>query len=257
MRASTGCSSPPSPARASTAGRCARRRAPKRENVRYYASAAAAEAAGFRPCLRCRPELAPGHHRLAARRTRGGARAEADRRRRAGGALAGGAGRARGRRRAAVAAAVRGAPGRPADRRAHHAAAAVCQAAADRDRAAGDRGGAGVRLRQPAPVQCRVSRRPTGSPPTRAAPATARAPPATRWCLRLGYRPPYDFDALLAFLRTRALPGVEQVDEHSYARVFGAADCAGLAAPERLARRRARAAAGAALPATGAAAAAW
>jgi len=35
--------------------------APKRENVRYYANAAAAEAAGFRPCLRCRPELAPGN----------------------------------------------------------------------------------------------------------------------------------------------------------------------------------------------------
>jgi AraC family transcriptional regulator of adaptative response / DNA-3-methyladenine glycosylase II len=35
-------------------------RAPRRENCRFYPSAAAAEAAGFRPCLRCRPELAPG-----------------------------------------------------------------------------------------------------------------------------------------------------------------------------------------------------
>ncbi len=34
--------------------------APKRENVRYFASAAAAGEAGFRPCLRCRPECAPG-----------------------------------------------------------------------------------------------------------------------------------------------------------------------------------------------------
>jgi AraC family transcriptional regulator of adaptative response / DNA-3-methyladenine glycosylase II len=33
---------------------------PKRANVRFYASAAAAEAAGFRACLRCRPHLAPG-----------------------------------------------------------------------------------------------------------------------------------------------------------------------------------------------------
>jgi AraC family transcriptional regulator, regulatory protein of adaptative response / DNA-3-methyladenine glycosylase II len=33
---------------------------PKRENCSFFASAAAAEAAGFRPCLRCRPELAPG-----------------------------------------------------------------------------------------------------------------------------------------------------------------------------------------------------
>ncbi len=34
-------------------------RAAKPENVRFYPSAAAAEAAGFRPCLRCRPETAP------------------------------------------------------------------------------------------------------------------------------------------------------------------------------------------------------
>ncbi len=31
-----------------------------RRNRRYFSSAAAAERAGFRPCLRCRPELAPG-----------------------------------------------------------------------------------------------------------------------------------------------------------------------------------------------------
>jgi AraC family transcriptional regulator, regulatory protein of adaptative response / DNA-3-methyladenine glycosylase II len=32
---------------------------PKRENCQFYAHAAQAESAGFRPCLRCRPELAP------------------------------------------------------------------------------------------------------------------------------------------------------------------------------------------------------
>lgn len=36
-------------------------RTPKRENCTFYESAAAAEKHGFRPCLRCRPELAPGH----------------------------------------------------------------------------------------------------------------------------------------------------------------------------------------------------
>src|SRR5262245_46802214 len=35
-------------------------RSPKDENVRYFLTAAAAEAAGFRPCLRCRPEASPG-----------------------------------------------------------------------------------------------------------------------------------------------------------------------------------------------------
>lgn len=35
-------------------------RPPKRENCRFFANAASAEQGGFRPCLRCRPELAPG-----------------------------------------------------------------------------------------------------------------------------------------------------------------------------------------------------
>src|SRR5678815_4736675 len=35
-------------------------RTSKSWNVRYYATAAAAAEAGFRPCLRCRPEAAPG-----------------------------------------------------------------------------------------------------------------------------------------------------------------------------------------------------
>src|SRR5205809_1773752 len=33
---------------------------PKTANIRYYATAAAAAEAGYRPCLRCRPEAAPG-----------------------------------------------------------------------------------------------------------------------------------------------------------------------------------------------------
>src|SRR5215212_1713413 len=35
-----------------------------RKNRRFFSSAAAAERAGFRPCLRCRPELAPGLARV-------------------------------------------------------------------------------------------------------------------------------------------------------------------------------------------------
>jgi AraC family transcriptional regulator of adaptative response / DNA-3-methyladenine glycosylase II len=35
-------------------------RSPKRENIVFFPSAAAAAAAGLRPCLRCRPESAPG-----------------------------------------------------------------------------------------------------------------------------------------------------------------------------------------------------
>lgn len=32
-----------------------------RRNCHFFSNAAAAENAGYRPCLRCRPELAPGH----------------------------------------------------------------------------------------------------------------------------------------------------------------------------------------------------
>src|SRR5687767_10683196 len=35
-------------------------RAAKLENLTFYPTAAAAQAAGYRPCLRCRPECSPG-----------------------------------------------------------------------------------------------------------------------------------------------------------------------------------------------------
>src|ERR1700683_5844692 len=37
-----------------------RAKTPKPENVRFYPTAAAAQQAGFRACLRCRPDAAPG-----------------------------------------------------------------------------------------------------------------------------------------------------------------------------------------------------
>ena len=42
---------------------------PRRKSCRFFASAALAEQAGFRPCLRCRPELAPGHAPVDSTRT--------------------------------------------------------------------------------------------------------------------------------------------------------------------------------------------
>ncbi|MFZ2052484.1 MAG: Ada metal-binding domain-containing protein, partial [Solirubrobacteraceae bacterium] len=35
-------------------------RTPKRENVRFFPTAAAAQDAGFRACKRCRPDATPG-----------------------------------------------------------------------------------------------------------------------------------------------------------------------------------------------------
>lgn len=43
-------------------------KSPRRENCRFFPSAAAAESQGFRPCLRCRPELAPGYAAVDANR---------------------------------------------------------------------------------------------------------------------------------------------------------------------------------------------
>jgi 3-methyladenine DNA glycosylase/8-oxoguanine DNA glycosylase len=42
--------------------------------------------------------------------------------------------------------------------------------------------------------------------------------------LRLAYRPPLAFDEMLAFLRKRAIPGIERVRTDSYERVIGPAD---------------------------------
>lgn len=46
--------------------------------------------------------------------------------------------------------------------------------------------------------------------------ATDETPPS--FTLRLGYRPPFRFEALLEFFRARAIPGIEAVSDKSYAR---------------------------------------
>jgi AraC family transcriptional regulator of adaptative response / DNA-3-methyladenine glycosylase II len=46
--------------------------------------------------------------------------------------------------------------------------------------------------------------------------------------VKLGYRPPYDWDAILAFLRARAIPGVEAVSSDRYARTIAIGDVHGL-----------------------------
>lgn len=46
------------------------------------------------------------------------------------------------------------------------------------------------------------------------------APVPQCWALRVRYRPPFDWQAMLAFLGTRAMPGVERVGGDRYARVF-------------------------------------
>jgi AraC family transcriptional regulator of adaptative response / DNA-3-methyladenine glycosylase II len=197
----------------------------KPENVRFFGTAAAAEAAGFRPCLRCRPELAPGNdawqrgdHVVAgalklieagllqehpvdelARRVGVGARQL---------------------RRLFVERL--GAP--PIDvhttRRLLFAKQLLTETRMPVTDVALAAGFGSLRRFNAAFAQA-----------NRIAPRELRRHPHTgsddSLSLRLIYRPPYDFASLLAFLRGRALPGIEHVDEQSYARVFGPADAPG------------------------------
>jgi AraC family transcriptional regulator, regulatory protein of adaptative response / DNA-3-methyladenine glycosylase II len=198
---------------------------PKSSNVRYYANAAAAEAAGFRPCLRCRPELAPGNrvwHRgdhLVARALKlieAGALAEQSLDELASRVGIG----ARQLRRLFVERV--GAPpiSVHTTRRLLFAKQLLTETALPVTEVALASGFRSLRRFNAAFLQANRI-------PPRELRRHPRAAAGAALVLWLGYRPPYDFEALLAFLRTRALPGVELVDEHSYARVLGPADAPG------------------------------
>ena len=199
--------------------------AAKRANVRYFANAAAAEAAGFRPCLRCRPELAPGNaywqhsDDVVARALKlmaDGALAEQSVEQLAARVGVG----ARQLRRLFVDRV--GAPPRSvqATQRLLFAKQLLTETALPVTEVALASGFRSLRRFNAAFAQAnRIQPR-----QLRRQPRAARDAPLV---LRLGYRPPYAFDTLLDFLRARALPGVEVVDAHSYARVFGTADAPG------------------------------
>ncbi|WP_243042309.1 DNA-3-methyladenine glycosylase 2 family protein [Dyella sedimenti] len=195
---------------------------PKPQHVRYYASAAAAEAAGFRPCLRCRPELSPGNdawrrgdHVIARTlKLMDGDELSVE-------AMAERVGLgARQLRRLFVERL--GAPpiSVHTTRRLLFAKQLLTETALPVTEVAHASGFRSLRRFNAAFAQA-----------NRMSPRELRRHPAKTdgdaITLRLGYRPPYDFAAMLTFLRTRALPGVETVDETSYARVFGHAEAPG------------------------------
>lgn len=199
--------------------------APKPANVTYYPNAAAAEADGFRPCLRCRPELSPSD----------GAWRRGDE---------------------TVARALKLIDqGALADRPLADLAGSLGLGERQLRRLFNDRLGAspvgvhGTRRLLFAKQLLTETRLPitqvalaagfgsltrfntTFREAYRMAPRDLRKRESTvedeGVALRLGYRPPYDFEAMLDFLRGRALPGVEYVDADSYARVIGGADAPG------------------------------
>ncbi|WP_266158798.1 DNA-3-methyladenine glycosylase 2 family protein [Dyella silvatica] len=199
--------------------------APKPQNVRYYPNAAAAEAAGFRPCLRCRPELAPGndqwHHgehvvTRALKLIEQGSLDELSLEQLAERVGVG----ARQLRRLFVE--CLGAP--PISVHTTHrllfAKQLLTETALPVTEVALASGFGSLRRFNAAFLQANRI-------PPRELRRRPRVGADDALVLRRGYRPPYDFEAILSFLRTRALPGVELVDEHSYARVFGPAEAPG------------------------------
>jgi len=198
---------------------------PKRENVTYYTTAAAAEAAGFRPCLRCRPELAPGNDAWqrgdhvvtrALKLIEGGLLQDHpvdELARRVGVG-------ARQLRRLFVERL--GAP--PIDvhttRRLLFAKQLLTETNMSVTDVALASGFGSLRRFNAAFAQA-----------NRITPRELRRKPheanGDSLVLRLHYRPPYDFASLLAFFKGRALPGIEVVDDESYSRVFGPAQTPG------------------------------
>ena len=197
---------------------------PDRRNVAYYPNAAAAEAAGFRPCLRCRPELAPGEG--AWRRgdeTVARALKLIDQGFLAGHPLSELAARVhlgeRQLRRLFVERVGAAPVGVHGTRRLLFAKQLLTETALPVTEVALAAGFSSLRRFNAAFLEAyRMAPRDL----RRRMPDDAVAGDAGQaLVLRLGYRPPCDFAAMLDFLRGRALPGVETVDARSYARTIG------------------------------------
>jgi AraC family transcriptional regulator of adaptative response / DNA-3-methyladenine glycosylase II len=196
-------------------------RSPKDENVRYFFTAAAAEAAGFRPCLRCRPEAAPGTPAwlgtspVVSRALRligdgaldeGGVERLADR--------VGVTGR---HLRRLFLQHLGATPLEVAlTRRAHFAKKLLDEttlAIREVAFASGFRSVRGFNHH----IRRTYDRSPTDL--RRLASGRAQAAPEC-YRFRLAYRPPYDWESMLAFLGARATPGVEAVDPLGYRRTI-------------------------------------
>lgn len=202
-------------------------RTPRRENVRFYPSTAAAQADGLRPCLRCRPDAAPGTPAAL------GTPATVSRALRliAQGALDD-AGVDPLAERLGVTARhlrrlfVRHLGASPLEvartQRVHFARKLLEETALPMAEVAHAAGFASVRRFNEA-VRAALAATPTQLRAKGRASGGARAEGAAdAIVLRLPYREPLAFDVLLAFLAARATPGVERVERGTYARVVSA-----------------------------------
>ncbi|MEG2804985.1 AlkA N-terminal domain-containing protein [Stenotrophomonas sp.] len=192
---------------------------PKPHNVDYYPTAAAAASAGFRPCLRCRPELAPEAQDALSNETLQRALAlihdgflqEAPV-----AALAMRLGLSARQLQRLFVARLGAAPAQiHATRRLLLAKQLLTETALPVTDVAMAAGYNSLRRFNAAFLEgC-------GMAPTAIRRQQPAAPDASGLTLRLGYRPPLDFAAMLAFLRRRSIPGIECIGDDSYQRVIG------------------------------------
>ena len=186
---------------------------PRRKNVRFFPTAAAAQEAGFRPCLRCRPETSPdlafwrGSSNTVSRALgliEAGALDEATSR-----ALATRLGMGERQLRRLFHQHLGASPISIAQTRRILLAKQLIQDT----RPADDRGCRGRGLRQHPAIQRDFSAAFRRPPKALRRVGVADQSVATTGAVtvKLGYRPPYDWDSVLSFLRARAIPGIEAV----------------------------------------------
>jgi AraC family transcriptional regulator of adaptative response / DNA-3-methyladenine glycosylase II len=196
-------------------------RTPRRPHCRFFASAAQAEAAGFRPCLKCRPEIAPGLSAMDSSHALAMAAARALEHAVAAGddvSLAQVAGRLgvtdRHLRRIFHAAHGVGPHDYLTTQRLLLAKRLLTDTAEPVAQVALASGFASLRRFNAAFAQR------YRMPPSRLRRDGAAVPPAHGPVLTLAWRPPYDVDAVLAFLARRAVPGLEQADALEWRRTL-------------------------------------
>jgi AraC family transcriptional regulator of adaptative response / DNA-3-methyladenine glycosylase II len=203
---------------------------PKRENVRFYSMAAAAQQAGFRACKRCRPDASPGSPEwnvradLTARAMRLITDGIVDREGVAG--LANRLGYEQRQVRRLLTAELGAGPLALARaQRAQTARVLVETTKLPMGDIAFAAGFASIRQFNATMLEI------FDTPPTqlreRAAKNTDPAPPGMLR-LRLPYRPPIDLPRLLRFLAARAVPGVEEVTAGTYSRTISLPNGSGI-----------------------------
>jgi AraC family transcriptional regulator of adaptative response / DNA-3-methyladenine glycosylase II len=205
-------------------------RTPRPENVMFYPSAAAAQEAGFRPCLRCRPETAPdlGAWRGASNTvSRGLALIEMGALDEGGvEALAGRLGVGERQLRRLFQKHLGATPVAVAQtRRVLLARQLLHETGLPMTEIALAAGFGSLRRFNETFLAL------YGRPPTalrRGATATGRSPGEIT--LKLRYRPPYDWPAMLAFLSKRAIAGIESVEGGVYRRTIGLEGAQGVVA---------------------------